>query len=260
VDDDLHAVLDALAARECLLVGVDFDGTLAPFQEEPMDVAPVPGAMPVLKRLAEQDGVTVAVVSGRALQALRTLTGAGDAIVLIGSHGAESSRSAVEHQLTPQEQDQLGALEQDLHEGLDDHPHARLEHKPSAIVLHTRGMPSGAADAATRVGEQVAARHTGVHTTPGKDVLEMAVTEAGKGPALLDLAEAVGAQAILYAGDDVTDERAFEHLRPHDVSIKVGAGETCARHRLASEGEVVEMLEHLLRARTERASVTDPIS
>ncbi len=260
MDDDLHSVLDALAGRESVLVGVDFDGTLAPFEEEPMAVAPVPGAMPVLQRLAEQDGVTVAVVSGRALQALRTLTEAGDAIVLIGSHGAESSRSAVEHRLTPQEQHRLGALEQDLHDALDDHPHARLEHKPSAVVLHTRGMPSGTADAATRVGEHVAARHTGVHTTPGKDVLEMAVTAAGKGPALLGLAEAVGAQAILYAGDDVTDERAFEHLRPHDVSIKVGAGQTCAQHRLACEEEVVEMLEHLLLARTERARDSDPPS
>lgn len=259
MDDDLQTVLDDLAGRESVLIGVDFDGTLAPFEEDPMDVAPVSGAMPVLQRLAEQDGVTVAIVSGRALQALRTLTGAQDPIALIGSHGAESSRSAVEHRLTPQEQHRLGALEQDLHDGLDEHPHARLEHKPSAVVLHTRGMPSGAAVAATRVGEDVAARHTGVHTTPGKDVLEMAVTEAGKGPALLDLAESVGAQGILYAGDDVTDERAFEHLRPHDVTIKVGAGQTCAQHRLASEEEVVEMLEHVLRARTERAPDNDPL-
>lgn len=254
MDDDLRSVLDDLAGRDTLLVGVDFDGTLAPFAEDPMDVEPVPGAIPVLQRLAEQDGVTVAVVSGRALEALRTLTGAAHPVVLIGSHGAESSVSDVKHSLSEQEQERLDALEQDLLSGLEDHSDARLEHKPSAIVLHTRGMQSAAADGARQVCEEVAGRQAEVHVTPGKDVLEMSVTEAGKGPALLDLADAVGAQCILYAGDDVTDERAFAQLRAQDVGIKVGPGDTDAGHRVAAEQDVVDLLDHLLAQRTQRRS------
>src|SRR3712207_8093947 len=44
---------------------------------------------------------------------------------------------------------------------------------------------------------------------PGKDVLELAVTDADKGAALVRLRGELGADAVLYLGDDVTDEDAF---------------------------------------------------
>jgi trehalose 6-phosphate phosphatase len=49
---------------------------------------------------------------------------------------------------------------------------------------------------------------------------------------------------VLYAGDDVTDERAFAVLDGDagDVSVRVGAGETVADHRLGSPHEVAAML------------------
>ncbi len=141
------------------------------------------------------------------------------------------------------------ALDDDLAVLLAEHPRARLERKPAGLVLHTRGLPSGVAEAVLQAGAELAGRHDGVSVTPGKDVLELAVSRAGKGPALLDLAETIGADAILYAGDDVTDERAFSALRPQDVTVKVGEGETVADHRLADEPTVVEMLEHLRERR-----------
>jgi trehalose 6-phosphate phosphatase len=258
VDDRLRAALDDLARHETLLVGVDFDGTLAPLGDEPMDVAPVPGAMPVLGELADLPGVTVALVSGRALAPLRQLTGATDPLVLIGSHGAESSLSTVSHALTDEERARYDALDEALEGLLHRHPEVRLERKPSALVLHTRGLAEPAARAALDAGAELASGHAGVTVTPGKDVLELAVSEAGKGPALLDLAAAVGAEAILYAGDDVTDERAFAHLRAGDVSVKVGDGETAAGHRLADEPAVVEMLEHLRDRRSAHAGGGHP--
>ena len=249
MDDRLRTALDNLAAHPTLLIGVDFDGTLAPLGDEPMEVAPVPGAMPALRRLAALPGVTVALVSGRALAPLRHLTGATDPLVLIGSHGAESSLDDVTHRLTDAERARYVALDDDLAVLLAEHPRARLERKPAALVLHTRGLPSGVAEAVLQAGAELAGRHDGVSVTPGKDVLELAVSRAGKGPALLDLAETIGADAILYAGDDVTDERAFSALRPQDVTVKVGEGETVADHRLADEPTVVEMLEHLRERR-----------
>lgn len=249
MDPALRTALDDFATHASVVVGVDFDGTLAPFADDPMDVEAVPGALRALEDLADLPGVTVAVVSGRALGSLHTLTRATHPMVLIGSHGAESSIADTAHRLEEHEHERLRGLVADLDALVAEHPGARLEHKPSAVVLHTRGMTGPAAAAVVEAGAGVVARHTGVSLTPGKDVLEMAVTEAGKGPALLGLAEEIGADAILYAGDDVTDERAFAQLRPTDLTVKVGPGESVAAHRVADEPAVVEMLEHLTAAR-----------
>jgi trehalose 6-phosphate phosphatase len=83
---------------------------------------------------------------------------------------------------------------------------------------------------------------------PGKDVLELAVTDADKGSALVRLRRELGARGVLYLGDDVTDEDGFRALGPDDVTVKVGDGDTAATHRLADLAEVPAVLERLVSA------------
>ena len=80
---------------------------------------------------------------------------------------------------------------------------------------------------------------------PGKDVLELAVTDADKGSAVLRLAAELGAAATIYLGDDVTDEDAFRALGADDVTVKIGDGETAAAHRVADPTAAVAVLERL---------------
>jgi trehalose 6-phosphate phosphatase len=77
----------------------------------------------------------------------------------------------------------------------------------------------------------------------------MSVVTADKGTALLALKEEVGASAVLYFGDDVTDEHVFEVLGPADLGVKVGEGETAARLRLDSPEDVAEALRDLRERR-----------
>ena len=69
---------------------------------------------------------------------------------------------------------------------------------------------------------------------------------------LARLREAVGATAVLFAGDDVTDEDALRSLGEGDLGIRVGPGETAASHRVADPaaigrllGELADLREHL---------------
>jgi trehalose 6-phosphate phosphatase len=87
---------------------------------------------------------------------------------------------------------------------------------------------------------------------PGKNVLELAVTDADKGRALRRLRTELGAAAAIYLGDDVTDEDGFRALQPGDVGIKVGDGETAAAHRVADIAAAVAALEDL-------ADLVDPV-
>ena len=63
---------------------------------------------------------------------------------------------------------------------------------------------------------------------PGKEVLEIAVTDADKGTALRRLVAELGAAAAMYLGDDVTDEDGFRALGPDGLTVKIGDGDTGA--------------------------------
>jgi len=73
-------------------------------------------------------------------------------------------------------------------------------------------------------------------------VVELTVLHASKGEALIALRDEIGAPVVLYAGDDVTDERAFEALGEQDITVKVGPGDTVARYRVQSPEDVVAAL------------------
>jgi trehalose 6-phosphate phosphatase len=80
---------------------------------------------------------------------------------------------------------------------------------------------------------------------PGKEVLEVAVTDADKGAALLRLRDELGADAALYLGDDVTDEDGFRALGPDDVTVKIGNGDTAARFRVGHPADALAVLDRL---------------
>jgi len=254
----LDPALEAAASASSLLVATDFDGVLAPFDKDPMAVRPRPGGVEALRSLAELTGVHVAVVSGRDLETLRLLTGIAEAepIVLIGSHGAESSsvavRSAMEAAaVSPQDAKTLASLATDVEQLMASrHPDARVEHKAAAVVVHTRGLEPGPADAALAEARALALTHDGVRVLAGKSVLELSVSHADKGSAVVALGRDRGANARIYFGDDVTDEDVFTRLtRPEDVTVKVGPGPTAARHRVDEGTDVVAALDRLLATR-----------
>lgn len=249
---DLETALASLAAAPAILVASDFDGVLAPFVLDPMDARPQPGTMEVLTALAALPRTHAAVVSGRDLDTLTTLTGltgaAAEAVTRIGSHGAQTSQDQAAS-VTEAERVLLGHLVDQVQQDVAAHdPRIRLEHKPAAVVLHTRGLGDDAARAADEIAGRAAERE-GVRLLTGKGVLELSVVHADKGTALRALADDLGVDATLYLGDDVTDEHAFAVLHGSDMGIKVGEGETAAAWRVGSCEDVPEVLSRIHAAR-----------
>ena len=85
--------------------------------------------------------------------------------------------------------------------------------------------------------------------TEGKAVLEFAVISTDKGEAVDILRDQHDASAVVFFGDDVTDEKAFRRLRDGDVGVKVGPGDTAAGYRIATPDDVAAALTYLLEAR-----------
>lgn len=245
---------DAIAtvtARRRLLVATDFDGVLAPFVLDPMDARPQPGTIETITALSAAADTWTAVVSGRDLATLTDLTGlGGSATTLIGSHGAETS-STRQRPSSHQYDARLAALRAYVEPTVAARdPRIRLEHKPTALVMHTRGLPEDAILIAGEIAAE-AAKISGVHLLTGKNVHELGVVEADKGTALRALAGDLRVDAVVYLGDDVTDEHVFTVLGPQDLSIKVGPGETAARARLDDCSEVPGVLAALAAGRTD---------
>ena len=143
IPDELAGALGRIAGVERLLVGLDFDGTLAPFNVDLHASRATPRSMAAVRALAGMPGVRVALVSGRALESLEEVSRAPAGVVLVGSHGLER-RMGDGRLLTPplgphllQALDEVGARVRAVAARV---PGSLVEVKPTSVSLHTRGV------------------------------------------------------------------------------------------------------------------------
>ncbi len=235
----LEDALDLLAVRRPLLLASDYDGVLSALVDDPSAAVPQPWVAELLGRLAGAEGVTVARVSGRGVADLQATSGLTGPYRWVGSHGAEFDGDLDPAVLAAR--DRLVAAVEPLVAGV---PGARLEVKPAAVAVHVRTVVDRDAAAGLLAAADEAAG-SDVTRKPGKDVMELALTAADKGTALLRLRDELGADGVLYLGDDVTDEDAFTALDRQDVTVKIGAGPTAAQHRVEDLDAVRALLERL---------------
>ncbi|MDA4106532.1 trehalose-phosphatase [Mycolicibacterium holsaticum] len=248
---DLQHALTSAATVPRLLVTSDFDGTMAPIVDNPADARPLPAAAEALVQLAGLPDTSAAVISGRALEVLRTLsgfTGVPSPVHLVGSHGAEFT-SGFTHDI---DRARLERITAELNAIAAERPGVTVEPKPASVALHVRNASADDGDAALRAA-RAAAESWDAQLTEGKAVLEFAVIQTDKGSALDVLREQENASAVVYFGDDVTDEKAFRRLRDADVAVKVGPGESLAPYRVDAPEDVAEALQFLLDARRRTA-------
>jgi trehalose 6-phosphate phosphatase len=247
-------VLETLAARPRLLVALDFDGTLAPFADDPSRVGALPGSWAAVLTLQRAKDTDVVLVSGRPLDSLAAVTHAPAEMALVGSHGVEWRVDGHdEAALTDDEQARVARIGTALDEVGARFPGVVIEHKPAGHGVHTRRVSAEVAAEANAAAS--AAAHDAdpdVLERGGKDILEFAVRHVTKGDAIARLRDLHGADAVFFAGDDVTDEDAFRVLRDGDVGVKVGEGDTLAGYRVDDPAALTDVLKRLARLRAVR--------
>ena len=241
---DLVRALDGAAATARLLVASDFDGTLAPIVADPADARPLPGAADALLALAGLPSTTVVLVSGRALSTLRELSSMPPPVHLVGSHGAEFDSGFAQRI----DRELLERITAELTAIAANRPGVTVEPKPASVALHVRN--ASAADGGDALDAARAAGHAwDAELTAGKAVLEFAVISTDKGEAIDIIRDRDDATAVVFFGDDVTDEKAFRRMRDGDVGVKVGPGDTLAKYRVESPDDVEAALTYLLEQR-----------
>ena len=245
VELGLAAALERVAGVPRLLVASDFDGTLAPLVDDPAKARALPEAEAALITLAATSDTEVALVSGRSLASLRAGVGRlADHATLVGGHGMEHDDDAP----TPEETARLDAAQRALDEVIDDVPGAWLERKPFSVVVHVRCVEPDEAQSVL-LGAAVFAEEFGLHALEGHGVLEALARRPAKGTVIATLRDRAGADAVVYLGDDVTDDDAFTALGPDDLGISIGVTPTEADFRVSSPRAAAHVLTVLAERR-----------
>ncbi|VBA35374.1 Trehalose-phosphate phosphatase [Mycobacterium attenuatum] len=241
----------------------DFDGTLSDIVNDPDAARPVAGAAEALIQLAAQ--CPVAVLSGRDLADVTTRLGV-PGIWYAGSHGFELTAPDGTHHQNEAAAVAIPVLEQaaaQLRERLGSIPGVVVEHKRFGVAVHYRNA------ARDRVGDVAAAVRTAgqrdaLRVTTGREVIELRPDiDWDKGKTLRWVIEHLRSRTAppatslvpIYLGDDITDEDAFDAVRPDGVPIVVRHNEdgdraTAALFALDSPARVAEFTARLARQLT----------
>jgi len=180
---------------------LDFDGTLSPIVARPELARIRDGARDAIERLVDRYTV-VAVVSGRTNEQLRELVGV-EGVRLAGLYGlADVAAPLSDHVLDA------------VREVAARVAGARVEAKGGSVAVHYRAADD-AVEARDKLENGLApiARRSGLTLLPGKMVVELVPADRPlKEGAVERIVSGERLDAVLYAGDDVADLRAFEAL------------------------------------------------
>ncbi len=211
----------------------------------------MPGTLELLGRISASPATEVVLVSGRSRRDLAAVSGAAGVATLVGSHGQEIGADLT---LDAGETTTLTEIRAHVAHCVGAIPGVRIEDKPAGLAVHVRGCSEPDAEHVLERVRGLTDLLPGTFSLEGKLVIELSMRPLDKGSALRALIESDPERRVLFAGDDVTDESAMAVLRPTDISIKVGPGESVARHRVRDPQAMVEVLAVLADIRAPRGS------
>ncbi|MFI9781949.1 trehalose-phosphatase [Kitasatospora sp. NPDC051984] len=209
-----------LADPRSAVVGLDFDGTLAPIVADPERARAHPGVVPALTALAPLVG-SVVIVTGRPAATAAAYGGFGavaglEHLTVLGHYGAERWDARTGAVTAAPAPPGVAAVRGELPSLLGELKAAggvSVEDKGRALAVHTRRAddPDGELARLRAPLAELASRH-GLVVEPGRMVLELRPPGVDKGVALRKFLAEREAGPVLFAGDDLGDVAAYEEV------------------------------------------------
>lgn len=228
---------------------LDVDGTLIDIAATPEAVDIDSALLALIAELHRASGGAVALVTGRGLAFLERRLGR-LRLPMAGQHGLERRDAAGRLRTHAAPASARRAIKQALAPVLARHPGLLLEDKGLTLALHYRLAPHLAAYAQRLMARLADAAGAGLEVQRGKLVAEIKPAGIDKGTAVAEYLteKPFGGRRPVFIGDDLNDEHGFAAVnRLRGISIKVGAGSSCARFRLRGAAEVRRWLGEALK-------------
>ncbi len=227
---------------------LDFDGVLVETAPTPDSVAVAPETIARLQTLNSALEGALAIVSGRDIGGLDALL-APLRLAVAGDHG--NARRGADGEITLLNEPAAAAaaaLHRELTARFGADPRIIVERKSTAVAVHYRLAPDRADDCIAAVTE-AAAKVPELSVLMGSMVVEARAAGADKGVAVRGFMgePPFASRTPIFIGDDRTDEDGFRAAQElGGLGIKVGAGGTAARYRIAKTGDVPALLEAIV--------------
>jgi trehalose 6-phosphate phosphatase len=215
---------------------LDVDGTLLDIAARPDQVDTHKVNCALVEGLQRAAGGALALISGRSLAQLDVMFSP-LTLPAAGQHGFERRDVHGRRHRHRFPVETLAPAKEKLREFAARHSGLVLEDKGASLALHYRLAPQLGGAAREALVEAAAALGGMVEVQAGKMVWELKPAGADKGVAIEEFMREppFAGRKPVFLGDDVTDEYGFRVVnRLEGHSIKVGAGETAARWRLAN--------------------------
>ncbi len=250
VEPFLRTVADA--SRSLLLL--DYDGTLAPFCKQRDQAFPYPGVTSVLQRIIQNSHIRVVIISGRDAEDTVRLLGIQPPPEVWGLHGSQRMKPGGPADIVRPDPAALETL------AVADHwlRYQQLRHlaefKPGSIAVHWRDLDEWEADqirGRILLGWMHIAQDTGLDLLEFDGGVEIRASATDKGDAVRAIVNEMAPDTpVAYLGDDSTDERAFQAVNRHGLSVLVRPQwrRTAAQLWIKPPGELLEFLEQWLGA------------
>ena len=218
------AVSARLAAAPRLLVTLDFDGTLAALAETPGQARLKPEFKAALKSLSSEPGVSLFILSGRALKSVRGLVGLKN-LYYGGNHGIEIQGPGFSWRDSGavKAMKLVAGIAADMQERFPPGTGVLVENKVFSASVHYRNLkPAYRCGFFSRMGVLTSTRTKTLHWRSGHKVFELLPKGAShKGNAVVRLAKKLGRPLGVAVGDDLTDEDMFNVLAKNGITIQV---------------------------------------
>lgn len=247
-DLPVQTFVNAFEEASQRLLLLDFDGTLAPIVNNPADACPSASLSHTLAHLAESSDLVV--ISGRN-RAFLEKTFAGIPVYLVAEHGAFLKKPDQPWEsLDLSSDDWVSSVRAIMAPFVDRFAGSFIEEKETALAWHYRMVESTDKDIEAQAIDLANQLRGASFSIPlsiiqGSKVVEVKAARYSKGTVALTIMDQKPYDFIVSIGDDTTDEDMFRQLPNWAYTIKVGAGQSFARYRLARQQDVETLLQRI---------------
>jgi trehalose 6-phosphate phosphatase len=247
----LHAITNA----QSIVLFLDYDGTLIPFEKKPEDVKTPDNVLNLLKNISVKPEINIVIITGRQLHEIKQLVCL-DTISYAALHGLHILFSDGNEKVMKNVESikiKIDKIKKELEKTLEHVEGAIIEDKQYAIAVHYRMVKKNNLDAILKKCREIMTRYHNddIETIEGDKVIEARLKGWNKGNAvdfLLNQFNQINVTLPIYIGDDTTDEDAFNYLTNKGFTIFVknnSSLKTNAHYWVDNPSEVYLLLQKI---------------
>lgn len=246
---DRETIVASFAKARHRLLLLDYDGTLAPFVDDPSGASPSPRIVGLLSSLAKSSRNRVVLMSGRSKDDL-ALWFSDLWLTLVAENGAWvcPPGKGIWQATIPLDTRWKERLRPIFERFVNRIPGSLLEEKETSLVWHYRRVDLQTGRTAARELIDTLTNLTAnleLVVFIGNRTVEVRSSRVSKAAYYQTELASEKPEFVLAIGDDGSDENLFAAIPPESVSIRVGISASAARFNVESSEDVVQLLERL---------------